>query len=46
MICQMQLPANIRKTKDTRVTIGHVLEELDEWSLRAFMVDIKLMYSR
>merc|ERR1719232_1155842 len=31
---------------DISLTIGHVLEELDEWSLRAFMVDIKLMYYR
>ena len=41
-----QLPPNLRRSKDTSLTIGHVLEELDEWSLRAFMVDIKLMYHR
>ena len=46
MICHMQLPPNMRKTKDTSLTIAHVLEELDEWSLRAFMVDIKLVYYR
>ena len=46
MICHMQLPAGMKKSRDTSLTIGHVLEELDEWSLRAFMVDIKLMYYR
>merc|ERR1711923_170798 len=41
-----QLPPNLRRSKDTSSTISHVLEELDEWSLRAFMVDIKLVYYR
>ena len=36
----------MKKSRDTSLTIGHMLEELDEWSLRAFMVDIKLMYYR
>merc|ERR1719210_2513338 len=46
MICHMQLPPHLRRSKDTSLTISHVLDELDEWSLRAFMVDIKLMYHR
>ena len=46
MICHLQLPANIRRSRDTSLAISHVLEELDEWSLRAFMVDIKLTYHR
>ena len=46
MICHMNIPPSLKKSKDTSLTIGHVLEELDEWSLRAFMVDIKLVYYR
>ena len=44
MICHMQLPAGMKKSRDTSLTIGNVLEELDDGSLRAFMVGIKLMY--
>ena len=46
IVLPFQLPPNQRRSKDTSSTISHVLEELDEWSLRAFMVDIKLMYHR
>ena len=46
IVLPFQLPPNLRRSKDTSSTISHVLEELDEWSLRAFMVDIKLMYHR
>ena len=44
--CHMKLLAGMKKSRDTILTIGHMVEELDEWSPRAFMVDIKLMYYR
>jgi len=46
LICHMQTPVSGKKHKDTSKTISHIIGELDEWSLRASMVDIKLMYHR
>ena len=48
LICHMASPpgGGSRKLRDPTKTVSHIILGLDEWNLRASMVDIKLMYHR
>ena len=47
LICHLAcLPGGSRKHRDPTKTVSHIIQGLDEWNLRASMVDIKLMYHR